>query len=80
MNTWPERRGECFDRERVAAGRGGFEQRQAGERSLEPVAVCLDDVVTFDREPDRTPLSRARHIPEDVDPGHALRLDQDVAN
>ncbi len=73
-----ERCGERLHGERFAAGRGSLEQRQPGERPLEPVAVRLDDAVAFDREPDRAPLARASRISEDVDPGHALRLDQDV--
>ena len=60
----PERIGERVDRERLAGDRRGLEQRQAGERPVEPRCVRLDDAVAVDEEPNRSPLAVAGGVSE----------------
>ena len=55
----------------VSFGRS-LEQGQAGERTLEPVCVCIDDAVALDSQPDERYLAVARGIPNDLD--HTVRL------
>ena len=62
-----ERVRERVDRERLAADRGRLEQRQAGERPLEPGRVRLDDPVAVDEQANRSPLAVARRVSEGLD-------------
>ncbi len=62
-----ERRRERVDRERLAADGGRLEQRQSGQRALEPVGVRVDDRLAFDDEADRRPLAVPRRVSERLD-------------
>ena len=62
-----ERVGERVDRERLASHRRGLEERQAGERSVEPGSVGRDDAIAVDGEPDERELGTARRIADDLD-------------
>ena len=59
-----ERRRERVDRERLAADGGRLEQRQSGQRALEPVGVRVDDRLAVDDEADRRPLAVPRRVSE----------------
>ena len=59
-----ERVRERVDRKRLAADRGRLEQRQAGERALEPGRVGLDDPVAVDEQPNGGPLAVAGRVSE----------------
>ncbi|MGZ3650249.1 MAG: hypothetical protein ACXWSC_03605, partial [Bdellovibrionota bacterium] len=58
---------ERVDRERVAADRGGLEQRQPGERPVKPFDVGGDDPVAVDGQAGSRPLAVARGVSERVD-------------
>ena len=62
-----ERVRERVGGERLPGDGGGLEQRQAGERPLEPGRVGLDDPVAVDDEPHERELLAPRGISEDLD-------------
>ena len=55
---------ERVDRERLAADRRRLEQRQPGERPLEPGRVRLDDAVAVDAQAHGRPVAVARRVSE----------------
>ena len=59
----PERVRQRVDRERLAADRGGLEQRQArAGRASRPVGVGIDDPVAVDAQADECPGPVARRV------------------
>ncbi len=72
-----ERVRERVHGELVAADGGRLQQRQTGERPIEPLGVGTDDAVAVDGEPHQPPLAAARGISDDFD--HAVTVDEKPA-
>ena len=58
--------------QRLARDAGSFEQRQAHQRSREPIGVGADDPVSLHRDPNEGKVAVARRVSEDLD--HPARL------
>src|SRR4051812_47397471 len=72
MEHRPDRICERVDRERLAADGRSLQDRQAGERAVEPVCPRVDDRVTVERELNERVVGPTSRISNDLD--HAATL------
>ena len=73
LEDLPDRGREGLDGQRLAPDRRRLDERQPGERPIEPGRVRGDDLVAVDGEARRHPVAATSRVPEDLS-SHRTRL------